>query len=265
MVNTSLLSDPARDTTNPVTTLTGAMVNRAGGGVLSALLSRIGGADAGQQSSASTTLHAERATTTGGSTSSHSRSCHQKGWLEEEEAGQEAQKGWRQPGSSILPRSWPEQAYGTLRDSRLAAEPARDKTELRDYLNSIRSANVARIDPRVDKIWNRVFQEEERAIDLDRSPFTAEILSHLLPTKLKMPSLDLYDGDSDPVDHLDHFRTHLSIQGLEDSAMCRYFPLTLKGDARIWFHHLPSGTVSNFRELTDLFLAQYASSRREEK
>ncbi|GMH25256.1 hypothetical protein Nepgr_027099 [Nepenthes gracilis] len=80
-----------------------------------------------------------------------------------------------------------------------------------------------------------------------------------------MPSLDLYDGGSDPVDHLDHFRTHLSLQGLEDSAMCRCFPLTLKGDARIWFHHLPSGSVSSFRELTDLFLAQYASSRREEK
>ncbi|GMH21488.1 hypothetical protein Nepgr_023330 [Nepenthes gracilis] len=47
--------------------------------------------------------------------------------------------------------------------------------------------------------------------------------------------------------------------------MCRCFQLTLKGDARIWFHHLPSGTVSSFRELTDLFLAQYASSRREEK
>ncbi|GMH23140.1 hypothetical protein Nepgr_024983 [Nepenthes gracilis] len=47
--------------------------------------------------------------------------------------------------------------------------------------------------------------------------------------------------------------------------MCRYFPLTLKGNARIWFHHLPSGTISSFRELTDLFLAQYASSRRKEK
>ncbi|GMH25579.1 hypothetical protein Nepgr_027422 [Nepenthes gracilis] len=80
-----------------------------------------------------------------------------------------------------------------------------------------------------------------------------------------MLSLDLYDGGSDPVDHLDHFRTHLSLHELEDSVMYRCFPLTLKGDAQIWFHHLPLGTISSFRELTDLFLAQYASSRREEK
>ncbi|GMH05014.1 hypothetical protein Nepgr_006854 [Nepenthes gracilis] len=130
--------------------------------------------------------------------------------------------------------------------------------ELRNFLNSKRSANATRADPRVDQIWNHVFQNDECAIDLDRSPFTTEILSRPLPSKFKMPSLDLYDGGSDPVDHLDHFRTHLSLQGLEDSAMCRCFSLTLKGDARIWFHHLPTGTISCFRELTDLFLAQYA-------
>ncbi|GMH21487.1 hypothetical protein Nepgr_023329 [Nepenthes gracilis] len=91
-----------------------------------------------------------------------------------------------------------EQASRTARStggsSRPVTEPARNKTELSDYLNSKRSANVARTDPRVDKIWNRVFQEEERTVDLDRSPFTAEILSRPLPTKFKMPSLDLYDG-----------------------------------------------------------------------
>ncbi|PSJ19597.1 hypothetical protein CVH10_22020, partial [Halomonas sp. ND22Bw] len=71
----------------------------------------------------------------------------------------------------------------------------------------------------MDKIWNRVFPDDGGAVDLDRSPFTAEILGRPLPTKFKMPSLDSYDGSSDPVDHLDHFRTHLSLQGLKDSAM----------------------------------------------
>ncbi|GMH08786.1 hypothetical protein Nepgr_010626 [Nepenthes gracilis] len=149
----------------------------------------------------------------------------------------------------------------SLPDSR----PSRDKTELRAYLNSKRSANAARADPRVDKIWKRVFQDDERAIDLDKFPFTAEILNRPLPTKFKMSSLDSYDGSSDPINHLDYFYTNMSLQGLEDSAMCHCFRLTLKGDARIWFHHLPSGTISSFRELTYLFLTQYASSQREEK
>ncbi|GMH26975.1 hypothetical protein Nepgr_028818 [Nepenthes gracilis] len=162
-----------------------------------------------------------------------------------------------------------ERASRTARSARGSSQPAAgpsgEKTELRAYLNPKRSANAARADSQVDKIWNRVFQDEERAIDLDRSPFTAEILIRPLPTKFKIPSLDSYDGSNDSVDHLDLFRTNLSLQGLEDSAMCRCFLLTLKGDARIWFHHLPSGTISSFRELTDLFLTQYASSRREEK
>ncbi|GMH19400.1 hypothetical protein Nepgr_021241 [Nepenthes gracilis] len=143
-------------------------------------------------------------------------------------------------------------------------QPGGNKTELRNFLGS-RDRQTPLVRPTVDQIGTTCSRNDERAIDLDRSPFIAEILSRPLPSKFKMPSLDLYDGGSDPVDHLDHFRTHLSLQGLEDSVMCRCFPLTLKGDARIWFHHLPSGSVSNFRELTDLFLAQYASSRREEK
>ncbi|GMH24044.1 hypothetical protein Nepgr_025887 [Nepenthes gracilis] len=80
-----------------------------------------------------------------------------------------------------------------------------------------------------------------------------------------MTALDSYNGSVDPVDHLAHFRTYLGLQGLDDAAMCRYFPLTLKGDTRIWFHHLPSNSIRSFQELTDLFLSQYASSRREEK
>ncbi|GMH15079.1 hypothetical protein Nepgr_016920 [Nepenthes gracilis] len=80
-------------------------------------------------------------------------------------------------------------ARSTGGSSRPAAEPASDKTELRDYLNSKRLANIACTDPRVDKIWNCVFQEEEHAIDLDRSPFTAEILSRPPLSKFKMPPL----------------------------------------------------------------------------
>ncbi|GMH21576.1 hypothetical protein Nepgr_023418 [Nepenthes gracilis] len=92
----------------------------------------------------------------------------------------------------------------------------------------------------------------------------AEVLNCQIPAKFKMPPLDSYDGSTNPVDHLDHFHTHLSQQGLEDPVICRYFPLTLKGDAHIWFHHLPSNSIGSLRELTDLFLAQQASSRREE-
>ena len=34
------------------------------------------------------------------------------------------------------------------------------------------------------------------------SPFIASIMSHPLPSKFKMPTLDSYDGTHDPCDHI---------------------------------------------------------------
>ena len=65
------------------------------------------------------------------------------------------------------------------------------------------------------------------------SPFTASINGHPLSSKFKMPSLDLYDGTRDPFDHIAIFKTTIHLQGVLDEIMCRAFPTTLKGPARM--------------------------------
>ena len=71
------------------------------------------------------------------------------------------------------------------------------------------------------------------------SPFTALINGHPLPPKFKMPSLDSYDGTRDPFDHIATFKTTMHLQGVPDEIMCRAFPTTLKGPARVWFSKIP--------------------------
>ena len=80
------------------------------------------------------------------------------------------------------------------------------------------------------------------------SPFKTSINSHPLPPKFKMPSLDSYDGACDPFDHIATFKTNMHLQGVLDEIMCRAFPTTLKGLARVWFSKIPSNTVSSFKE-----------------
>ena len=65
------------------------------------------------------------------------------------------------------------------------------------------------------------------------SPFVASINTHPLPPKFKMPSLDSYDGTWDPFDHIATFKTAMHLQGVPDEIMCRAFPTTLKGPARV--------------------------------
>ena len=89
------------------------------------------------------------------------------------------------------------------------------------------------------------------------SLFTASINGHPLPPKFKMPSLDSYDGTRDPFDHIATFKTTMHLQGVLDEIMCRTFPTTLKGLARVWFSMIPPNSVSSFEELSKLFVNNF--------
>ena len=65
------------------------------------------------------------------------------------------------------------------------------------------------------------------------SPFTASVTSFPLPSKFHMPQVENYDKSKDPLDHLDSFKTLMHLQGVPNEIMCRTFPTTLKGPARI--------------------------------
>ena len=94
------------------------------------------------------------------------------------------------------------------------------------------------------------------------SPFVPSINSHPLPSKFKMPSLDSYDGTHDPFDHIATFKTTMHLQGVPDEIMCRAFPTTLKGSARVWFGKIPPNTVSSFEELSKLFVKNFIRGQR---
>jgi len=63
--------------------------------------------------------------------------------------------------------------------------------------------------------------------------FTASITSFPLPLKFRMLQVEAYDGSKDPLNHLESFKTLMHLQGMVDKIMCRAFPITLKGPARV--------------------------------
>ena len=64
-------------------------------------------------------------------------------------------------------------------------------------------------------------------------PFIASITSFPLPLKFRMLQVEAYDGSKDPLNHLESFKTLMHLQGMVDKIMCRAFPITLKGPARV--------------------------------
>ena len=107
----------------------------------------------------------------------------------------------------------------------------------------------------MNALRRRVSNDLNDLVHRTDSPFTAPITLFPLPPKFCMPQLETYDGPKDPLDHLESFKTLMHLQGVADEIMCRAFPTTLKGLARIWFNRLTPNSIGTFKELS----AQFAS------
>ena len=97
------------------------------------------------------------------------------------------------------------------------------------------------------------------------SPFMASINGHPLPPKFKTPSLDSYDGTCELFDYIATFKTTMHLQGVPDEIICKAFPTTLKGPARLWFSKIPPSTVSSFEELSKLFVNNFIGGQRHKR
>ena len=89
------------------------------------------------------------------------------------------------------------------------------------------------------------------------SPFTAQVTSFPLPVKFRMPQMEAYNRSRDPLDHLESFKTLMHLQEIPEEIMCRVFPTTLKGLARVWFSKLTPNIVSTFKELSGHFVMHF--------
>ena len=116
--------------------------------------------------------------------------------------------------------------------------------QIRKAMDEMRE-NMRRANP-VDNLVHRI-----------DSPFMASINSHPLPPKFKMPSLDSHDGTREPFDHIATFKTMMHLQEVPDEIMCRAFPTTLKGPARVWFSKISPNIVGSFEELSKLFVNNF--------
>ena len=117
----------------------------------------------------------------------------------------------------------------------------------------------------MNTLKGRVSSDLDDLVNRTDSPFIASINSFPLLHKFRMPQIDSYDGVKDPLDHLEPFKTMMHLQGVANEIMCRAFPRTLKGAARIWFSQLTPNTVSTFKELSTQFTAHFIEGHRYKK
>ena len=121
------------------------------------------------------------------------------------------------------------------------------------------------IDFMMNTFRGRVSSNLDDLVHRTDSPFIAPVISFSLPLKFCMPQVESYNGSKDPLDHLESFKTLMHLQGVVDEIMCKAFPTTLKGPARIWFSSLAPNSIGTFKELSAQFALHFIGGHRYKK
>ena len=63
----------------------------------------------------------------------------------------------------------------------------------------------------------------------------------------------MYNGRTDPVEHVSHFNQRMVVHSKNETLMCKVFPSSLGPVAIRWFNGLGAGSIGSFKELTQAF------------
>ncbi|XP_028101627.1 uncharacterized protein LOC114300949 [Camellia sinensis] len=110
---------------------------------------------------------------------------------------------------------------------------------------------------------------QNRDDDLDsenkHDPFVQRIAKASLPKKFKASSFTLYDGKSDLMNHVRHYKQAMTLHADDEALMCRIFPSSLGPLAVRWYCKLEPSSNENFHQLQKSFRAQFITNETQPK
>ena len=96
-------------------------------------------------------------------------------------------------------------------------------------------------------------------LQISRSPFSRHIEQAELPCRFNQPTFTIYNGKTNPVEHVSHFNQRMAIHSKNKALKCKVFPSSLCPIAMRWFDGLKEGFISSFEEITRAFGARFVT------
>ncbi|KAL2460597.1 Uncharacterized protein Adt_44017 [Abeliophyllum distichum] len=97
--------------------------------------------------------------------------------------------------------------------------------------------------------------------DDENLPFSEGIRNAPIPHEFRVPKITPYTGKGDPLDHVNTYKTEMSLRGATPALKCRAFHLTLSGGAKRWYNKLAAGSIHNWPELKRTFINYFSSGK----
>ncbi|XP_030964022.1 uncharacterized protein LOC115985195 [Quercus lobata] len=102
-----------------------------------------------------------------------------------------------------------------------------------------------------------------KALDrISQLPFTRRIEGVELPQRFHQPTFSIYNGRTDPVEHVSQFNQRMAIHSREEALMCKVFSSSLGPMAMRWFDGLKPNFINSFKQLTQAFGSRFITSSR---
>ncbi|RRT34111.1 hypothetical protein B296_00039621 [Ensete ventricosum] len=113
--------------------------------------------------------------------------------------------------------------------------------------NSVRE-QLRQVNQRLDEVQRDFVRSKEEVEETTKggSPFAPEIMDKPIPSSFRLPTLEPYNGSTDPTEHVVAFRAQMALYDTSDALMCRTFPTTLRGPARMWYNRIKLSSISSF-------------------
>ena len=97
---------------------------------------------------------------------------------------------------------------------------------------------------------------------ISRLPFSSRIEESKLLRRFTQPTFTIYNGRTDPVEHVSHFNQRIAIHSRNEALMCKVFLSSLGSMAMRWFDGLGAGSIDSFKELTRAFGSHFITCSR---
>ncbi|XP_050269358.1 uncharacterized protein LOC126713587 [Quercus robur] len=97
---------------------------------------------------------------------------------------------------------------------------------------------------------------------ISKSPFTYRIEGATLPRRFHQLTFTIYNGRTDPVEHVSHFNQRMAVHSKDEALMCKVFPSSLGPVAIRWFDGLRADSIDSFKELTRVFGSYFITCTR---
>ena len=97
---------------------------------------------------------------------------------------------------------------------------------------------------------------------ISRSPFTRRLEGGRLLRCFTQPTFTMYNGRTDPVEHVSHFNKRMAVHSKNETLMCKVCLSSLGPMAMRWFDGLGVGSIDSFKELTRAFGSHFITCSR---